>query len=100
MTRPVLVTITSRQKMIYFVLPARNQVINVCSHEESDIPLVLHASKVDSDDSVVREDTAVLVLMIWVYSKLNITNNLYLKYEHEQFAAKKIYSYLSKKYPP
>ena len=89
-----------QDKKWYFVLPAGNQVISVCSHEESGIPLVLHASKVDSDDSVVREDTAVLVLMIWVYSKLNITNNWYLKYEHEQFAAKKIYSYLSKKYSP
>ena len=56
-------------------MPAGNQVISVCSHEESGIPLVLHASKVGSDDSVVREDTAILVLMIWVYSKLNITNN-------------------------
>ena len=56
-------------------MPAGNQVISVCSHEESEIPLVLHASKVDSDDSVVRKDTAVLVLMIWVYSKFNITNN-------------------------
>ena len=35
--------------------------------------------------------------MIWAYSKLNITNNWYLKYDHEKFAdIRKICSYLGK----
>ena len=58
---------------------------------------VLHGSKVDSDVIVVCKDTDVLNLMIWTYIKLNITNNWYLKYEHEKFAdIRKICSYLGK----
>ena len=35
--------------------------------------------------------------MIWAYSKLNITNNYYLKHDHEKFAdIRKICSYLEK----
>ena len=35
--------------------------------------------------------------MIWGYSKLSITNNWYLKYDHEKFAnIRKVCSYLSK----
>ena len=58
---------------------------------------LLHGSKVDSDVAVFCKDTDVLILMIWAYSKLNITNNWYLKYDHEKFAdIRKICSYLGK----
>ena len=58
---------------------------------------LLHGYKVDSDVVVFCKDTDVLILMIWAYSKLNITNNWYLKYDHEKFAdIRKICSYLGK----
>ena len=58
---------------------------------------LLHGSKVDSDVIVVCKDTDVPILMVWTYIKLNITNDWYLKYEHEKFAnIRKIYSYLGK----
>ena len=66
--------ITSREKE-YFVSTAGNQGISVCNREEADNCLVLLASKVDSDVVVVCKDTDVLILMIWAYSKLVITNN-------------------------
>ena len=57
----------------------------------------MHGSKVDSDVAVVCKETDVLILMIWTYSKSNVTNNGYLKYDHEKFAdVRKIYSYLGK----
>ena len=57
----------------------------------------MHGSKVDSDVAVVCKETDVLILMIWAYSKLSVTNNWYLKYDHEKFAdVRKIYSYLGK----
>ena len=79
--RSIPFIITSREKN-YFVLPTGNKVISVCNHEEADTRLVLHASKVDSDVAVVCKNTDVLILMIWAYSKLNITNNWYFKYDH------------------
>ena len=94
--RSVPFIITSREKD-YFVSPAGNKVVSVFDHEEADSRLVLLASKVDSDVVVVCKDTDVLILMIWAYSKLNITNNWYLKYDHEKFAdIRKICSYLGK----
>ena len=94
--RSILFIITSREKD-YFVSPAGNKVVSVFDHEEADSRLVLLASKVDSDVVVVCKDTDVLILMIWAYSKLNITNNWYLKYDHEKFAdIRKICSYLGK----
>ena len=58
---------------------------------------LLHGSKVDSDVVAVCKDTDVLILMIWTYIKLNITNNWYLKYDHEKFAdIRKVCSYLGK----
>ena len=75
------VIITSREKD-YFISPAGNQVTSGCNHEDAETCLVLHGSKVDSDISVACKDTDVLISMIWAYSKLNITNNLYLKYDH------------------
>ena len=66
-----------------------------CNHEDALTRLVLHGSKVDFDVVVVCKDTVVDVLMIWAYSKLNITDNWYLKYDHEKLAnIRKIYSYL------
>ena len=57
----------------------------------------MHGSKVDPDVAVVCKETDVLILMIWAYSKLSVTNNWYLKYDHEKFAdVRKIYSYLGK----
>ena len=57
----------------------------------------MHGSKVDPDVAVVCKETDVLILMIWAYSKSNVTNNGYLKYDHEKFAdVRKIYSYLGK----
>ena len=57
----------------------------------------MHGSKVDSDVAVVCKETDVLILMIWAYSKLSVTNNWYLNYDHEKFAdVRKIYSYLGK----
>ena len=36
--------------------------------------------------------------MVWAYSKLDITNNWYLKHDHEKFAGiRKMCSYLGKK---
>ena len=66
--------ITSREKK-NFVSPAGNKVITVCNHEEADTCPVLHASKIGFD---VSEDTDVLILMIWAYSRLNIKNNWYM----------------------
>ena len=41
--------------------------------------------------------TDVLILMVWVYSKLNITKNWYLRFEHKKFAdIRKLCSYLGK----
>ena len=58
---------------------------------------LLHGYQVDSDVAAFCKDTDVLMLMIWAYSKLNITNNWYLKYDHEKFAdIRKICSYLGK----
>ena len=88
--------ITSREKE-YFISPAENHVISGCNHKNADIRFVLHGSKVDSDVAVVCKDTDVLIFMIWAYSKLNITNDWYLKYDHEKFAdIRKICSYLGK----
>ena len=39
---------------------------------------------IDSDVVVFCKDTDVLILMIWAYSKLNIKNNWYLKYNHKK----------------
>ena len=84
-------------KKIIFISLAGNKVISVCNHQEADTCLVLYASKVDFDVVVVCKDTFVLILMIWAYSKLNITNNWYLKYDHKKFAdIRKICSYLDK----
>ena len=77
--RSIPFAITSREKE-YFISPAGNQVISVCNHKETDTGLVLHASKVDSDVAVVCKDADVLKIIIWAYSKLNITNNWYLTY--------------------
>ena len=58
---------------------------------------LLHDSEVDSDVVVVCKDTGTFILMIWTYLKLKITNNWYLKYDHEKFAdIRKICSYLGK----
>ena len=83
--RSIPFVITSRVKG-YFISLAGNQFISVCKFEEADICLVLHASQVDSYVVVVRKDTNILILMIWAYSKSNITNNWYLKYENKKFA--------------
>ena len=72
--------ITSR-KNEHSISPAESQVLSDCNHEEAGTCLVLHGSKVDSD-VVICEDIVVYILMIWAYSKLNITNNWYLKYDH------------------
>ena len=95
--RSVPFIMTSREKD-YFASPAGNKVINVCNHKEVDTGLVLHTSKVDSDVVVVVcKDTDVHILMIWAYSKLNLTNNWHFKYDHNKFAdIRKICSYLSK----
>ena len=61
---------------------------------------LLYGSKVDSDVFVVCKDTDVLILMIWAYSKLNITKNWCLKYDYEKVALiRKICSYLGKTLP-
>ena len=57
-------------------MPAENHVISSCDHKDADSRLVLHGSKVDSDVVVFCKDTDVLILMIWAYSMLNITNHL------------------------
>ena len=80
-------------------MPAGYQVICVCNHKEADVCLLFHSSKVDSDVVVVCKDTDILTLIIWAYSKLNITNKWYLKYSHEKFAdIRKACSYLGKRY--
>ena len=66
--------ITSRDKE-YFTSPAVNHVISGCNHEDAVTRLVLHDSKVDTNVVVIFKDTDVLILMIWAYSRLNITNN-------------------------
>ena len=95
--RSIPFIITSREKD-YFISPAGNKVISVCNHEEADTGLVLHDSKADSNVVVVVcKDTDVLILMIWAYSKLNITNNWCLKCDHKKFGdTKKICSHLGK----
>ena len=83
--RSIPFIITSREND-YFISPAGNKVMNVCNHKGADTCLVLHASKVDSDLAVVCKDTDVIILMIWAYSKLNIINHWYFKYDHNKFA--------------
>ena len=72
--------ITSRENE-YSISPAESQVLSGCNYEEAGTCLVLHGSKVDSD-VVICEDIVVYILMIWAYSKLNISNNWYLKYDN------------------
>ena len=68
-----------------------------CNHKYAGTRLVLRGSKVDSDVGVVCKDTVVYILIIWAYSKLNIANYWYLKYDQEKFAdIRKICSYLGK----
>ena len=76
--RSIPFIITSRENE-YFVSPTGNQFTSVCNHEEAGNRLVLHAPKVDSDVAIVCKDTDALILMIWAYSKLDITSNWYLK---------------------
>ena len=47
---------------------------------------LLHGYQVDSNVVAFCKDRDVLMLMVWTYSKLNITNNWYLKYDHKKFA--------------
>ena len=84
--------ITSRENE-YSILSGGNQVVSSCNHE--DTRLVLYDSNLDS--AVVCQDAVVYILMIWAYFKLNITNNWYLKHDHEKFAQiRKNISYLDK----
>ena len=55
--------ITSRENE-HSILPAGNQVISGCNHEDAGTRLVLHETKVDSDVAVVCSDTVVYILMI------------------------------------
>ena len=88
--------ITSREKE-YLISPAENHYISNCNRKDTGTRFVLHGSKVDSDVAIVCKDTDVLILIVWAYSILNITNNWYLKYDHEKFAdIRKICSYLDK----
>ena len=74
--------ITSRENE-YSTLPAENQVLSDCNHEDAGTRHVLHGSKVDSDVVVVCKDLVVYIMMK-AYSILNITNNWYFKYDHEK----------------
>ena len=74
LSRPTSFIITSREKE-YFLSPAGNRVISSCTHKDTDTRFVLHGSKLDSDVAVVCKDTNPLILMIWAYSNLNITND-------------------------
>ena len=72
-------------------------MISVYNHEDAGTRIVLHGSKVTSDVAVVCTDTVAYILMIWAYSKLEITNNWYIKHDHEKFAdIRKICSCLNK----
>ena len=66
--RSIHFIITSEEKD-YYILPARNETVSFCNHEEADIRLVLYASNVDSDVVVVCKDTDNLILTIWACSK-------------------------------
>ena len=61
-------------------------MISVYNHEDAGTRIVLHGSKVTSDVAVVCTDTVAYILMIWAYSKLEITDNWYIKHDHEKFA--------------
>ena len=65
-----MISVPEYYQKLFSLLFSGNQVINVCNHEEVEIHLVLHDSKVDSVVFVVCKDTDVLILMIWVYSEL------------------------------
>ena len=68
-----------------------------CNHEDADTRLILYNFEADCDVAFVCKDRDVLILVIQAYSKLNITNNWYLKYDHEKFAdIIKTCSYLAK----
>ena len=73
-----------QEKKKCFISPVGNQVVSVCNHREAHTRLVLRASYVYSDVFVVCEVTDVFILMIWAYSKLNVRNNWYLKYDQEK----------------
>ena len=90
--RSTFFIITSREKE-YLISPAGNHYISNCNSEDAGSRFVLHGSKADSDVAVVCKDTDVLVLIVWAYSILNITNNWYLKHDHD---IRKICSYLDK----
>ena len=90
--RSTFFIITSREKE-YLISPAGNHYISNCNREDAGSRFVLHGSKADSDVAVVCKDTDVLVLIVWAYSILNITNNWYLKHDHD---IRKICSYLDK----
>ena len=57
--------------------------------------MVLHASLDDVPCVISSKDTDVSLLMTYAYSKLNPTENWYMKYEHQRYVnIKKIISYL------
>ena len=79
----------------YLTSPAGNQVISCYNHQDAGTGPVLHGFKVDSDVVVVCRDTVVYILIVLAYSKLKMTNNWYLKYDHEKLSdIKKTCSYL------
>eukprot|EP00794_Sanderia_malayensis_P016276 gene16276-biopygen13830 len=62
-----------------------SKVLHECNHEEADTRLVLHASLADTDTVVVSKDTDVLILLVWAFSKLDITRKWLLKYDNDKF---------------
>ena len=65
------------------------------NHEEADTRLIMHALNSQNDIVIVCEDSDVLILMIWAYSKFNVKRKWFMKYDDEKYACiKTIVEYL------
>ena len=47
---------------------------------------ILLKPELQIDVTIVSKDKDILFLMIWAFSKLNITKRWYLKFDHDKFA--------------
>ena len=72
--------VTSNEKTVK-INNASVQALSDCNHEEADTRLVLHALLSEKDCVVVASDTDVLILLVWAYSRYQVENSWYFKYE-------------------
>ena len=69
--------------------------LNSSNHEEADTRLITHALHSPHDIVIVCEDSDVLILMVWAYSKFNVEREWLMKYQNGKYACiKTIVEYL------